>query len=287
MPTSIGELFKTNIPDLTQIADIQEAFRIYHYGVPVGVNASGITYNPNNTDPQNLEEFSVAGHLQTLTDRLDNFSSGLTESSFVGKGTLITAEAASSPIALEVGQSGQALFVNPFTLTGLEWRDIDVSIDNPATLSNKTLDFPSILRSGIKFLGTSPNEFLTTLVSIEPTANRTISLPNLTTTLIGTDTTDTLINKTISLTTNTITGTVAEFNTALTNADFLTTLTAVTVAQGGTGGTTALTAKTNLDIFRNSTNVAFGGKVYVSDPAVVGTTGAGITGAVAGDLWFW
>jgi hypothetical protein len=287
MPTEIGQLFKTNIPDLTQIADIQEALRIYHYGVPVGINVPGTSYNPNNTDQQNLEEFSVAGHFQALTDRLDNFSSGLTESSFVDKGTLITAEAPSAPVALEVGQSGQALFANPFTLTGLEWRDLDLSSDNIATLSNKTLDLPSILPSGVKFLAEVGNSFFTTLVAVNPTANRTISLPDVTTTLIGANTADTLINKTISLTTNTVTGTVAEFNTALTNADFLTTLTAVTVAQGGTGATSALNAKVNLDIFRNSTNVAFGGKVYVSDPAVVGTTGAGITGAVAGDLWFW
>jgi hypothetical protein len=287
MPTEIGQLFKTNIPDLTQIADIQEALRIYHYGVPVGLNVPGQSYNPNNTDPQNLEEFSVAGHFQTLTDRLDNFSSGLTESSFVDKGTLITAEAPSTPIALEVGQSGQALFANPFTLTGLEWRDLDLSSDNIATLSNKTLDLPSILPAGIKFLGQTGNSFFTTLVAVNPTANRVISLPNVTTTLVGNSTVDIFTNKTVSLETNTVIGTVAEFNTALTNADFLTTLTAVTIAQGGTGGTTTSTAKTNLDIFRNSTNVAFGGKVYVSDPAVVGTTGAGITGAVAGDLWFW
>lgn len=289
MATPIGELFKTNMPDLTAIADIQEAFRIYHYGVPVGPNVPGETYNPNNTDPQNLEEFSVAGHFQALNDRIDNFSAGVTGDAWVDKGTLIAADAPGSPIAIQVGAPGQILTANPATLSGLEWRSIDVSVDNEVTLLNKTLSLTSITQPGLKFLGNvgAGNNFYTYLTAVEPTANRVVYLPNIDTTLIGDSTFDILSNKEISLGTNTITGTVAQFNDALTNADFLTTLTPVTIAQGGTGGTTASTAKVNLDIFRNSSSTAFSGKVYVADPAIVGTTGSGITGAAAGDLWFW
>lgn len=287
MPTPIGELFKTNMPDLTQIADIQEALRIYHYGVPTGLNDPGNSYNPSNTNPINLEEFSIAGHFQTLTERINNFSSGLTEAAFTDKGVLITASAPTEIERLEVGSSGQILTVNPFTLTGLEWKSPDITTDSITTLANKTLDLASITSSGIKFLGSTGNAFSTTVAAVNPTENRTIFLPNLSTTLVGNNSTDIFTNKTISLATNTITGTAAQFNTALTDGDFLTTVTAVTVAQGGTGATTPVAARSNLDIFRNTSSTSYGGKIYVANPATVGENGSGIVGAVAGDLWFW
>jgi hypothetical protein len=287
MPTPIGQLFKTNIPDLTQIADIQEAFRIYHYGVPVGVNNPGVTYNPENTTSSSLEPFSIAGYFQNLQTQIDDFDAGITPAAWTDKGVLLTAEAPGEIQKLDPGSSGQVLTVNPFTLTGLEWRDQGVTIDNIVTISNKTLDLGSVTSSGLKFLGNVGNAFSITLAATNPNANRTILLPNISTTLVGTSSVDIFTNKTFSLTTNTITGTVAEFNTALNNADFLTTLAPVTIAQGGTGGTTALTAKTNLDIFRNTSSAAYGAKIYVANPATVGENGSGIVGAATGDLWFW
>jgi hypothetical protein len=60
------------------------------------------------------------------------------------------------------------------------------------------------LNGSIVFEGTTANEFETTLSVTDPTADRTITLPDATTTLVGTDTTQTLSNKT--LTTPTING---------------------------------------------------------------------------------
>ena len=56
----------------------------------------------------------------------------------------------------------------------------------------------------IIFEGQNADSYETTLKVQEPTADRTVTIPNATTTLVGTDTTDTLTNKT--LTNPTITG---------------------------------------------------------------------------------
>jgi hypothetical protein len=88
-----------------------------------------------------------------------------------------------------------------------------VTADAVATLTNKTLTAPTIsdatftgqqsglqiaFNQSIVFEGTTADAFETTLSAGEPTADRTITLPNATTTLVGTDTTDTLTNKTLT-----------------------------------------------------------------------------------------
>ena len=54
------------------------------------------------------------------------------------------------------------------------------------------------LNGSVVFEGATANEFETTLSVTDPTADRTITLPDATTTLVGTDTTQTLSNKTLT-----------------------------------------------------------------------------------------
>jgi len=75
-------------------------------------------------------------------------------------------------------------------------------------------------KSSIILEGATADAFETTVTVVDPTADRTITLPNATGTVVLKDSTDTLTNKSISLTTNTITGTKAEFNSAMSDADF-------------------------------------------------------------------
>ena len=70
------------------------------------------------------------------------------------------------------------------------------------------------------FEGATDNAFETTISFAEPTADRTHTLPNASGTIIFADTTDTLTNKTIALGSNTISGTLAQFNSALTDDSF-------------------------------------------------------------------
>jgi hypothetical protein len=74
----------------------------------------------------------------------------------------------------------------------------------------------------ITFEGTTPDAYELVLQVVDPVADVIVTLPNATDTLVGKATTDTFTNKSVSLTTNTLTGTLAEFNTALSDADFAT-----------------------------------------------------------------
>lgn len=109
------------------------------------------------------------------------------------------------------------------------------------TLTNKTLTSPIISNptftgqaSGLEiavaqnliFEGTTADDFELTLSAGDPTADRVITLPDATGTLaltsdisITESSTATFSNKSISLATNTVTATLAELNTAISDAD--------------------------------------------------------------------
>jgi len=70
------------------------------------------------------------------------------------------------------------------------------------------------------FEGATDDDFETTISFAEPTADRTHTLPNASGTIIFADSADTLTNKTIALGSNTISGTLAQFNSALTDDSF-------------------------------------------------------------------
>ena len=106
--------------------------------------------------------------------------------------------------------------------------------DSTDTLTNKTLTSPivsglSLSDASIVFEGATANDHETTLQVTDPTADRTITFPDATGTValtsdiaVTASSTNTFTNKSISLTTNTVTGTKAEFNSAMSDADFAT-----------------------------------------------------------------
>jgi hypothetical protein len=101
----------------------------------------------------------------------------------------------------------------------------NVTVSGDLTVSGTTTTINSTTinaTTGIIFEGATADAFETTLTVTDPTADRTVTFQDATGTVVLRNSTDTLTNKSISLGSNTVSGTIAQFNTAVTDADFAT-----------------------------------------------------------------
>jgi hypothetical protein len=99
----------------------------------------------------------------------------------------------------------------------------NVTVSGDLTVSGTTTTLNSTqinVVTSLTFEGPTSNEFETILQVTDPTADRSISLPDASGAVVLDGNTVTLSNKSISLASNTITGTLANFNTAVSDADF-------------------------------------------------------------------
>ncbi len=138
----------------------------------------------------------------------------LTEALVDAKGDLLVASAADTVTRLAAGTNGYILTANSSATNGIEWAAA------PAV---------GTFESSITFEGSSADDNETTLQVTNPTADRTITFPDASGTValtsditVSASSTNTFSNKSIALGSNTVTGTLAEFNSALTDADFAT-----------------------------------------------------------------
>ncbi len=125
---NIGSIYNVKVPGMDDAADIQEAFKLYHYG--------STTYNKNNTDKSLLPVDSLAYHLNGLqvqiTTNTNNIDLRIPKSIIDAKGDLIVGQFADMPGKLPAGSNGQVLTVNSASTLGLEWTSL------PDTVLNRT-----------------------------------------------------------------------------------------------------------------------------------------------------
>jgi hypothetical protein len=117
------------------------------------------------------------------------------------------------------------------------------------------------------FEGATADAYETTWGFTDPTADRVVTFFNATDTVVGKATTDTLTNKTIDLGSNTLTGSLAEFNTALQSDSFAT-----------LAGSETLTTKTFTSPVIDTMTLSSG---QLSSGLSIGATGIIFEGATA------
>ena len=191
-------------------------------GISSTVSGSNVTLAVDGT-------ISTASGTQTLTNKTingpDNTLTNIANSSLSNSSITVSDGSNTSPVALggtltisgtanevEVVESAGTVTLglpNNVTITG----NLTVQ-GTTTTINSTTID----VTNSFTFEGQTSDDFETTLTVIDPTADRTVSLPNATGTVVLQDDTVALTNKTINLANNTISGTLAQFNSAVSDA---------------------------------------------------------------------
>ena len=195
--------------------------------------------------------------------------SGLTYNSTSGE--LSTSNIPNSQLAnnvITIGSTSIGLGATSTTLTGITGLVTNELVSGTADGAANSI---KITLGNIIFEGATANDFETTLAVTDPTADRTITFPDaggtvaLTSDIVYPVTLNnsvTLTNKTLALGNNTISGTLAQFNTAVTDATLV-----------STTGSETLTNK-SVNLANNTlTGTLAQFNTAVSDATLVSTTG--------------
>jgi len=135
---SIGALYSTKIPGYADNADIQAAFKLYHYG--------STDYNTANANTANLVTPSIAYTLNDLQVQITNLdpAGSVSKSVIDAKGDLLVGSANDTVDNLTVGSNEFVLTADSSQTLGIKWAAPAVGLTNSVTLTNKTLTSPIV-----------------------------------------------------------------------------------------------------------------------------------------------
>jgi hypothetical protein len=225
---SIGTLIPTAIPGYTDSADIQAALRAYHYG--------SYSYDPANTSPGSLVTPSIAKTIYDIQSDITSLenrpsSGGEVDATQPAPADFTPPEIPDGFIWVDQdgtvgGQptSATSVFTNSAPTTSLTSGVIWVDRDATEIASNPYIPTAAIAAKGDLIVGEANDDV--TILSVAATNGYVLNVNSSTTSgLAWVDSaasTQTLTNKSVALGSNTVTGTIAQFNTAVTDADFAT-----------------------------------------------------------------
>ena len=225
---SIGTLIPTAIPGYADAADIQAALRAYHYG--------SYTYDPANTSPASLVTPSIAKTIYDIQADITTLENRPSSGGDVATTAPVPSDFTPSGIPngyIWVDQDGTiggqpisatAVFTASAPTsnlsTGVIWVDQD-----PASITDNPFIATSLISAkGDLIVGTANDA--ASVLNVASTNGFVLNVNSSTTSglawIDSASSTQTLTNKTVNLTSNTLSGTIAQFNTALSDADFAT-----------------------------------------------------------------
>lgn len=248
---SIGTLIPTAIPGYADAADIQAALRAYHYG--------SYAYDPANTSPASLVNPSMARTIYDIQQdivTLENrpSSGGKAQTSQPTTSSFTPPEIPDGYVWVDTdgiigGQptSATSIFTQSAPTssltTGLIWVDKD-----PASITDNPFIATALIDAKGDLIAGSGNDSAVRL-AVAATNGFVLNVDSSTTSglawIDSASSTQTFTNKTVNLSSNTLSGTIAQFNTALSDADFAT-----------LAGTETLTGKTISGTSNTITNIA-------------------------------
>jgi hypothetical protein len=172
--------------------------------------ASGVLTLPSVTgtvitsaDTGTVTNTMLAGSI--ANDKLSNSSVTVNGSSVsLGGSTTITAV---NPNALTIGTGLSGTSYDGSAAVTVAIDSTVATTSGTQTLTNKTLTSPLVDGNGVVFEGATANEYETTLTVVDPTADRTITLPNVSGTVITTGDSGTVTNAMLQNDSITINGT--------------------------------------------------------------------------------
>ena len=242
-------------------------------GSAIGI--SGTTLSSTDSSLITIDEgLSITGALNvtgTITGTISGNVTGTTTAGNIQVGVTGNNEIDTTSGNLTLDSAGGTVAVDDnLTVSGNTTVTGNLTVNGTTTTVNSTT---IEITNSFTFEGSTADDYETVLGVVDPTADRTINLPNASGTIVLQDTTDTLTNKTINSDSNTLTldlsegtltGTTAEFNSALSDGSFTTlagtetltnkTLTSPVISSISNSGTLTLPTSTDTLVGRATTD---------------------------------